>query len=71
MTEAFLPCVGGPFAGQKMMPGDDVPEGWRITVSRQHPTESVLLEDGLAYPKVTRGVYVRKGDKLVWEEGIK
>ncbi len=67
MTEGFLPCVGGPFDGHTLYVGDDTPNGWRIIV------RAVMETSGVVDCRLERvaGVYVRKGDRLIWEDGIK
>lgn len=61
----FLPCRGGPYDGKDLMAGDDVPEGWRITISV--PTGQTIGGQPGGLPLVRSGVYVRKDDVLVWE----
>lgn len=64
----FLPCRGGPYDGQDLLAGDDVPEGWRITVGWPAGTRIGSPETGWAMVEAgPRGVYVRKGEFLMWE----
>lgn len=64
----FLPCSGGPYDGNELMAGDDVPEGWRITLSVPTGRTQVYTENHEVVPEMVRGVYVRKGERLVWED---
>ena len=70
MTLEWFVCKGGPFNNQLFRAGDDVPEGWRITLST--PTGLTEYDHAAqSYQKVIRkGTYTRKGDVLVWKEGI-
>jgi hypothetical protein len=65
-----MKCRGGPYNGREWMVGGDEPEGWRITLSV--PTGKFAYDRLIAEyrPVLVKGTYTRKGDCLIWKEGI-